>query len=217
MKKGSKIAFCLVFLLVIVSTMARISRASDLSEPTITHVLSEKLSDYEPDTLIPIVVFYDASKVMPDIDFEEFRKHYGSNSEALQAYYTKGFSLIEPIVSPYMTLYKSDVVKTHGGPFFTGTATAEGCKMLMQLPEIVLVDEQGETEPAIVYLSIHGDVDLNGTINADDARLALRSAAKLEKLDPYAFLAADLNGDGRVTADEARKILRVAAELDSFD
>lgn len=216
MKKSSKITACLVFLLVIVSTMARISRASDLSGPTITHMLSEKLSDYDPDTLIPIVLIYDASKVMPDIDFEEFRTHFDSNSEAICAYYTKAYILIEPIVSQYMTLEKRNF-EGHGSPFLSGTATAEGCKMLMQLPEIVLVDEQGETEPAIVYLSIHGDVDLNGTTDADDARLALRAAAKLEKLEPYAFLAADLNGDGRVTADEARKILRVAAELDSFD
>lgn len=61
-----------------------------------------------------------------------------------------------------------------------------------------------------------GDVNFDGTINAADARLALRCSAKLETLSSESFLAADVDIDGKVTAADARKILRVAANLDSF-
>ncbi len=61
-----------------------------------------------------------------------------------------------------------------------------------------------------------GDVDLNGIITANDARLALRHSAELITLTRAAFKNADLNGDGEVTAGEARKILRVSAQLEKF-
>lgn len=61
-----------------------------------------------------------------------------------------------------------------------------------------------------------GDVDNNGKITPADARLALRAAARLEKLNEVAMLAADLDGNGTVTPAEARRILRVAARLESF-
>lgn len=63
-----------------------------------------------------------------------------------------------------------------------------------------------------------GDVNGDGKLRADDARLALRAAAKLspiEKTD-VAFAYADVNGDGFIRADDARKILRVSADLDKF-
>ncbi len=62
-----------------------------------------------------------------------------------------------------------------------------------------------------------GDVDLNGRIEANDARLALRYSAKLEDLDERQIKAADADGSGDVLADDARKILRVSAKLDFFD
>ncbi|MCR5781222.1 MAG: dockerin type I repeat-containing protein [Clostridia bacterium] len=72
-----------------------------------------------------------------------------------------------------------------------------------------------ETRPiaklGIVY--IIGDVNGDGRILADDARLALRASAKLEKLSPAQMLAADANGDGQVLADDARLILRFSAKL----
>ena len=59
-----------------------------------------------------------------------------------------------------------------------------------------------------------GDVNCDGVVKANDARTALRAAAKLEKLDETAQKAADIDGNGKVTAAEARKILRFAAKLD---
>lgn len=64
-----------------------------------------------------------------------------------------------------------------------------------------------------------GDVNLDGTVNAADARLALRISARLEAYPDVAsivFRNADVNGDGVITAADARIILRVSAGLSSF-
>nr|MCR5781162.1 hypothetical protein [Clostridia bacterium] len=58
-----------------------------------------------------------------------------------------------------------------------------------------------------------GDVDGNGQILADDARLALRASAKLETLTEAQSFAADVDGNGQVLADDARQILRFSAKL----
>lgn len=73
-------------------------------------------------------------------------------------------------------------------------------------------------QPNPAYLL--GDVNLDGKINAADARLTLRIAAKLEeypKATSVIFKNADVNGDGVITAADARIILRVSAALNSFD
>lgn len=60
-----------------------------------------------------------------------------------------------------------------------------------------------------------GDCDGDAAITAQDARLALRSAANLENLSGQAKNAACvLSENGAVTAADARKILRVAASLE---
>ncbi len=63
---------------------------------------------------------------------------------------------------------------------------------------------------------ILGDVNGDGDITAEDARLALRASASLEYLDENAYNAADTNFDGNLTAEDARMILRVSAGLESF-
>ncbi len=60
-----------------------------------------------------------------------------------------------------------------------------------------------------------GDVDGNGDVLANDARLALRFSAKLEELDKYQQKAADVDGSGDVLANDARQILRFSAKLQS--
>ena len=68
------------------------------------------------------------------------------------------------------------------------------------------------TDPIANFLL--GDVNGDGLVKANDARTALRAAAKLEELDERALKAADIDGNGKVSAAEARKILRFAAKLD---
>ena len=65
----------------------------------------------------------------------------------------------------------------------------------------------------IYYDYIPGDVDGDGEVLANDARLALRASAKLVKLYGVAFRAADVDEDGDVLADDARQILRYSAKL----
>ena len=59
-----------------------------------------------------------------------------------------------------------------------------------------------------------GDVNGDGKITAEDAREALRGAAKIENLNEAEKRAADMNSDGNVTAQDAREILRKAAKLE---
>ena len=78
------------------------------------------------------------------------------------------------------------------------------------------VDEEIPEDPGVQY--IPGDVDGSGKISAEDARTALRIAAKLIK-EPteQQMLAADVTGDGLVQSKDARRILRVSAKLDKAE
>ncbi len=78
----------------------------------------------------------------------------------------------------------------------------------------------GDGEPADPGQDLYapGDIDGNGQILADDARLALRASAKLEELSEAQLLAADVDGNNQVLADDARQILRFSAKLQqTFD
>lgn len=59
-----------------------------------------------------------------------------------------------------------------------------------------------------------GDVNMDGKVNAADARLALRISASLEKLTDEILDIGDMTGDNKLTAADARKILRKSAKLD---
>ena len=59
-----------------------------------------------------------------------------------------------------------------------------------------------------------GDVDGDANVNATDARLVLRAAAKLDMLEGAFATAADPDGSNSINATDARMILRAAAKLD---
>lgn len=66
-------------------------------------------------------------------------------------------------------------------------------------------------------VTVLGDVNCDGSVNAADARIVLRISAKLEKAGGWLELeAADCNGKTGVTAADARKILRVAAKTETM-
>ena len=73
-------------------------------------------------------------------------------------------------------------------------------------------NEPTTAEPA-KYFTL-GDVNMDGSVNAKDARLALRAAAKVESLSELQMILADVSEDGRVKAADARAILRIAARLE---
>lgn len=62
-----------------------------------------------------------------------------------------------------------------------------------------------------------GDLDGNSEVNAADARICLRTAAKIDTLEGSIFNAADVNGDGEVTSADARAILRASAKIEELN
>ena len=68
---------------------------------------------------------------------------------------------------------------------------------------------------ATVNEFVLGDVDIDGSVTAADARLALRAAVGLEnyKSGSDKFKRADYDGSGVIEASDARSILRVAVGL----
>ena len=61
-----------------------------------------------------------------------------------------------------------------------------------------------------------GDVNGDGIVSAEDARIALRAAVRLENLNTEQKKAADMNNDGEVTAEDARDILNKAVESPEY-
>lgn len=58
------------------------------------------------------------------------------------------------------------------------------------------------------------DVNGDGKITAQDVRVALRVAARLESPNSVSQRAADIDADGKITASDARGILRKTAHLE---
>lgn len=61
-----------------------------------------------------------------------------------------------------------------------------------------------------------GDVNLDGKVESDDARLALRASVQLETLTAGQTRCADANRDGQVGSDDARLILRASVSLEAL-
>lgn len=80
-------------------------------------------------------------------------------------------------------------------------------------PEMIK-DLKYNTDPSLENRR-KGDVNADGKITAGDARIALRAASGLEKLQNKAFEAADVNSDTKVNAADARIILRIASNLET--
>ncbi len=79
-------------------------------------------------------------------------------------------------------------------------------------------DSLGTFVIAEYYNYLKGDINADGKVRIDDARLALRSAVGLQTLHPAQISAADfINVSGKIELPEVRKILRVAVGLEKFD
>ena len=64
------------------------------------------------------------------------------------------------------------------------------------------------------YAVIKGDVDGDGKLTANDARVVLRYSVGLTDKDAAFINNGDITGNGKVNQADARKILRVAVGLD---
>lgn len=103
-----------------------------------------------------------------------------------------------------------------------GLTFAEFKAMFKTAPEIKSADtdsvktsDSADVNGEAYIIILLGDIDGNGKINATDARLILRIAAKLDSATDTKLLAGDLNGDGKISAAEARSALRFAARLEN--
>lgn len=63
--------------------------------------------------------------------------------------------------------------------------------------------------------ALKGDIDMDGSITAGDARLALRASVGLEELTGNAFIAANVDNNHTITANDARLILRYSVGLET--
>ena len=83
-------------------------------------------------------------------------------------------------------------------------------------------EKEGETLTGTVVFAtpdfLPGDVNLDGSVTAEDARLVLRVSVGLDSLgpDPIPILAADVVRDGKITAADARTILRASVGLEQL-
>ena len=62
-----------------------------------------------------------------------------------------------------------------------------------------------------------GDVNADGKITSDDARLALRYSSKMQKLTSAQKSAADMNDDGSVTLEDVNLIMADAIDLETYE
>lgn len=94
-------------------------------------------------------------------------------------------------------------------PTVTETPEVLPTEVVTSTPEIT--EKPLETE---VISFISGDVNEDGNVDAEDALLVLKHAAKLETIaKPIRLLAADVNKDENIDATDALMILKIAAKL----
>ena len=75
----------------------------------------------------------------------------------------------------------------------------------------------GEEKTVDVPAPVYGDIDGDGKVTANDARLALRASVQLETLTYAQIVAGDIDHTGAVESADARYILRFAVALDVPD
>ncbi|MCL2514144.1 MAG: dockerin type I domain-containing protein, partial [Oscillospiraceae bacterium] len=79
---------------------------------------------------------------------------------------------------------------------------------------VKLIDEFAlEKHKQTVFL---GDADMDGQVDAADARLILRQVARLDKIAGVGIAAADVDRDGAIDAADARLVLRHVAKLQNI-
>lgn len=109
----------------------------------------------------------------------------------------------------------SAVVPTTKGDDETTAPTTEPASATEPASNEPASKEEESSERHTDKYLIMGDLDGNGKVTAEDARIALRIAARLQNATKYQMQVGDLNKDGKITAGEARLILRFAAKLDA--
>ncbi len=71
--------------------------------------------------------------------------------------------------------------------------------------------------PEVKGASVSGDVNNDGKITSEDARLALRYSAGMAKPSSQKKAAADMNDDGIVTIEDVKQIMEKASDLETYE
>ena len=114
-----------------------------------------------------------------------------------------------PVDSSTGRVFDDDVFRAQAMFFWYGECPDGATKIIHMTDNTSAFEKYGGTDKAFLT----GDVNGDRTVTADDAMLALRGSARLEKLNAAQLSAADVNKDGALHADDARKILRHSAGL----
>ncbi len=85
--------------------------------------------------------------------------------------------------------------------------------LVLALAAMILPQTVGFAKTKLISF---GDLNDDGKIHSDDARVALQAAARLVETTRALLTIGDLDGDGRITASDARRILRAAAKLETL-
>lgn len=103
---------------------------------------------------------------------------------------------------------------------FTSGWKLEGTKLVEieadsePVPTIVPTDTPKPTDTvAPTPANNMGDVDMNGSVNAQDALEVLKHAAKISELEGESLTLADATRDNKIDAQDALKILKYAAKI----
>lgn len=59
-----------------------------------------------------------------------------------------------------------------------------------------------------------GDVDMDGVVSSEDARLILRASFGLEDFNDIQKIVADLDRDGKITPEDAKRALMISADIE---
>ena len=66
----------------------------------------------------------------------------------------------------------------------------------------------------LFMIVVRNDISCDGSLSAEDARIALRASVGLESINDAQCLAGDTDGDGKLTAGDARILLRLSVGLE---
>ncbi len=81
--------------------------------------------------------------------------------------------------------------------------------LLLSFSTIAFAEGEETEEPTILL----GDMDLNGKVDTNDARLILRLSARLETVTEEMLSIGDMNSDGVISVDDAILALRKAVSV----
>ena len=144
---------------------------------------------------------------VPDTIFKPDNGDIGSSESTGEIKYSSKAALTKSELVASIVSFEGAVVtvKDKDGNGLDGDATpGTGSTVTVAVGQVTVTK-------VIVFM---GDVDGNASVNASDARLALRAAAKLDTLVGAFAAAADPDSSNSINATDARMILRAAAKLD---